>query len=142
MIYTLDTNVLVDALRQPPELDRLKAFLSWALPSTVLSSIVAAELTAGARSEKARRLLDDALLAPFERRGRILAPSSAAWRRGGAVLAKTGTSSVSASRHNDVLLAAQAREHGWAVITRDADLRALRAQVAGLQVVVPFPERP
>lgn len=62
MIYTLDTNVFVDALRQPPELDRLKAFLSWALPSTVLSSIVASELAAGARSEKARRLLDDALL--------------------------------------------------------------------------------
>ena len=142
MIYTLDTNVLVDALRQPPELDRLKLFLSWALPSTVLSSIVAAELTAGARTEKARRILDDGLLAPFERRGRILAPSSAAWRRGGAVLARAGTSRVTASRQNDVLLAVQAREHGWAVITRDSDLRSLRAQVSGLQVVAPFPERP
>lgn len=142
MIYTLDTNVLVDALRQPSELDRLKTFLSWALPSTVLSSIVAAELTAGARTVKARRLLDDALLAPFERRGRILAPSSAAWRRGGAVLARTGTGSVSASRQNDVLLAAQAREHGWAVVTRDVDLRTLRTQVSGLQVVAPFPKRP
>jgi predicted nucleic acid-binding protein len=142
VIYTLDTNVLVDALRQPPELDRLKAFLSWALPSTVLSSIVAAELTAGARTEKARRLLDDALLAPFERRGRILAPSSAAWRRGGSILARAGTGSVSASRQNDVLLAAQAREHGWAVVTRDSDLRTLRTQVSGLQVVAPFPDRP
>ena len=142
MIYTLDTNVLVHALRQPPELDRLKTFLSWALPSTVLSSIVAAELTAGARTEKARRLLDDALLAPFERRGRILAPSAAAWRRGGAVLARAGTSGVSASRQNDVLLAVQAREHGWVVVTRDSDLRTLRTQVSGLQVVAPFPERP
>ena len=142
MIFTLDTNVLVDALRQPSALDRLKTFLSWALPSTVLSSIVAAELTAGARTEKARRLLDDALLAPFEHRGRILAPSSAAWRRGGSILARAGTGSVSASRQNDVLLAAQAREHGWAVITRDSDLPTLRAQVAGLQVVAPFPERP
>ena len=142
MIYTLDTNVLVDALRQPPELDRLKTFLSWALPSTVLSSIVAAELAAGARTEKARRLLDDALLAPFERRRRILAPSAAAWRRGGALLARAGTSGVSASRQNDVLLAVQAREHGWAVVTRDSDLRALRTQVSGLQVVAPFPDRP
>lgn len=142
MIYTLDTNVFVDALRQPPELDRLKTFLSWALPSTVLSSIVAAELTAGARTDKARRLLDDALLAPFERRGRILAPSSVAWRRSGAVLARTGTGSASASRQNDVLLAVQAREHGWTVVTRDSDLRTLRTQVPGLQVVAPFPERP
>lgn len=142
MIYTLDTNVLVDALRQPPELDRLKAFLSWALPSTVLSSVVVAELAAGARTEKTRRLLDDALLAPFERRGRILAPSSAAWRRGGAILARAGTGSVSASRQNDVLLAVQAREHGWTVVTRDGDLRTLRTQVSGLQVVAPFPDRP
>jgi len=57
------------------------------------------------------------------------------------VLARTGTSSVSASRQNDVLLAVQAREHGWAVVTRDSDLRTLRAQVSGLQVVAPFPER-
>jgi len=49
VIYALDTNVLGDALRQPAELDRLKAFLSWALPSTELSSVVVAELTAGAR---------------------------------------------------------------------------------------------
>ena len=142
MIYTIDTNVFVDALRQLPELDRLKAFLGWALPSTVLSSVVAAELTAGARNEKARRLLDDALLAPFERRGRILAPSAAAWRRGGGVLARAGTGGVSASRQNDVLLAVQARENGWTVVTRDSDLGALRGLVAGLQVAPPFPERP
>lgn len=141
MIYTLDTNVLVDALRQAPELDRLKAFLSWALPSTVLSSIVAAELVAGARTEKARRLLDQGLLAPFERRERILAPSAAAWRRGGGVLARAGAGSVSASRQNDVLLAVQAREHGWTVVTRDSDLSTLRALVNGLQVVAPFPDR-
>lgn len=142
MIYTLDTNVFIDALRQPPELDRLKAFLSWALPSTVLSSIVAAELTAGARSEKARRLLDDALLAPFERRARIVAPSVAAWRRTGAVLARTGATGTSASRQNDVLLAVQAREHGWAIVTRDEDFRALRPHVRGLQLIAPFPVKP
>ena len=141
MIYTLDTNVFIDALRQSPELDRLKAFLSWALPSTVLSSIVAAELTAGARSKKARRLLDEALLAAFERRARIIAPSLAAGRRTGAVLAKTGTSGTSASRQNDVLLAVQAREHGWTIVTRDEDFRALRPHVTGLQVIAPFPER-
>jgi predicted nucleic acid-binding protein len=141
VIYTLDTNVFVDALRQPPELDRLKAFLSWALPSTVVSSIVAAELTAGARSDRARRALDDALLAPFERRRRIVAPTTMAWRRAGAVLARLGAAGVSASRANDVLLAVQAREHGWAIVTRDRDFRALRPHVSGLQIMVPFPER-
>ena len=142
MIFTLDTNVLVDALRQPGELDRLKTFLSWALPSTVVSSIVAAELTAGARTDKARRLLDEAVLAPFEQRGRILAPTAGAWRRMGAVLAQVGTAGASASRQNDALLAVQAREHGWTVITRDQDFQTLRAHVRGLRVSGPFPERP
>lgn len=68
MIYTLDTNVLLDALRQPAEHDRLQAFLSWALPSTVLSSVVVAELTAGARSPKAREALERQFLAPFDLR--------------------------------------------------------------------------
>ncbi len=142
MIYTLDTNVLVDALRQSHELDRLKAFLSWALPATVLSSIVAAELAAGARTDRARRVLDDAVLAPFDRRGRIVAPSVAAWRRTGALLARSGATGLTASRQNDVLLATQAREGGWVVVTRDHDLRALRPLISGLQVAAPYPARP
>lgn len=141
MIYTLDTNVVVDALRQPHELDRLKGFLSWALPSTVLSSVVAAELAAGARTDRARRVLDEAVLAPFDRRGRIIAPSVAAWQRTGAVLARAGTSGLTANRQNDVLLATQARERGWIVITRDHDLHALRPSINGLQVAAPYPER-
>lgn len=142
MIYTLDTNVLVDALRHREELDRLKAFLSWALPATVLSSIVAAELTAGARTDRTRRVLDDAVLAPFDRRGRVLAPSAAAWRRAGAVIARTGAPTLAASRQNDLLLAAQARERGWVIVTRDRDFDALRSLIKGLQVTAPYPDRP
>lgn len=142
MIYTLDTNVLVDALRQPAELDRLKAFLTWALPSTVLSSVVAAELTAGARTDKARRALDELLLDAFDRRGRIVAPSAAAWRRTGAVLGKLGPVGLSASRQNDALLAVQAREGGWTLVTRDRDFEGLRPSVTGLKFTGPFPDRP
>ncbi len=141
MIYTLDTNVVVDALRQSHELDRLKAFLSWALPATVLSSIVAAELAAGARSDRARRVLDDAVLAPFDRRGRIVSPSVAAWRRTGALLARSAATGLTASRQNDVLLATQAREEGWVVVTRDHDLQTLRPLISGLQVAAPYPAR-
>ena len=142
MIYSLDTNVVVDALRQPPELDRLKAFLSWALPATVLSSVVAAELTAGARSERARRALDDVFLKAFERRGRIVAPSAAAWRRLGVIVGRIGPGGLSASRQNDALLAVQARERGWTVVTRDQDFKGLRTLVGGLKITTPFPDRP
>ncbi len=142
MIYTLDTNVFVDALRQPLDLDRLKAFLNWALPSTVLSSIVAAELMAGARTDKARRVLDEVFLHAFERRGRVVAPSTAAWRRTGAIIARSGAAGLSASRQNDALLAVQARERGWLVVTRDRDFEGLRPLISGLRLALPFPERP
>lgn len=141
MIYTLDTNVLVDALRQPAELDRLKEFLSWGLPSTVLSSVVVAELTLGARTPKAREALEQQFLAPFERRGRLLAPSAAAWRRTAIVLSAM-SGAVTASRLGDVLLACQTREFGWTVITRDSDFNAIRRMVIGLKVAAPFPARP
>jgi predicted nucleic acid-binding protein len=141
MIFTLDTNVLVDALRQPTELDRLKTFLTWAIPSIVLSSIVAAELGAGARTDKARRALDDLLLDAFARRGRIIAPSTSAWRRTGTLIGKIGTGGLSASRQNDILLAVQAREGGWTVVTRDGDFDALRPLIAGLKVTRPYPDR-
>jgi len=77
MIYTLDTNVLIDVLRGPADMRLLKAFLEWALPRTTLSSVVASELLAGARTDAARRLVERDLLGAFERRGRIVAPSAA-----------------------------------------------------------------
>ena len=137
MIYTLDTNVVIDATRQTAELDRLKAFLSWALPSTVLSSVVAAELIAGTRGAKALDILDQLVLAPFDRRGRVLAPSDAAWRRAAQV-----RDTASGSGFNDALLACQAREHGWTLLTRDQDFSLLRRTVSGLKVAAPFPARP
>lgn len=142
MIFTLDTNVVVDAVRQPAELDRLKAFLSWALPSTVLSSIVAAELTAGVRTAKARRALDHLFLGAFERRDRVVVPSASAWKRMGAIVGQLGPAGLSASQQNDTLLAIQAREWGWTLITRDRDFEALRPHVSGLKLSAPFPERP
>jgi predicted nucleic acid-binding protein len=141
VIYTLDTNIIIDALRQPTELERFKAFLGWALPSTVLSSVVAMELTQGARTPKAREVLADQFLAPFERRGRIHVPSAAVWRRAGTVLA-VAPGAPTAARQNDVLVACQARESGWIVITRDADFTALRRTVRGLALAAPYPARP
>lgn len=140
MIYTLDTNVLVDALRRPDDLDRLKAFLSWALPSTVLSSVVEAELLGGAKSAKARAVLESQFLAPFVRRGRIVAPSAAAWRRAGAVVGARRGGAANRDQF-DLLLACQAREFGWTLITRDADFSSIRKDVAGLKVVAPYPSR-
>lgn len=141
MIYTLDTNLWIDGLRQSAELERLKGFLSWALPHTVLASVVAAELLAGARTETARRVLEAEVLAPFERRGRLQAPSVAAWRRAGVLLGQLGPRRAGAGWQNDLLLACMAREHGWVLVTRDRDFRELRGSIRGLQIQAPYPRR-
>jgi len=142
MIYTLDTNVLIDALRRPADMLLLKEFLEWALPHTALSSVVASELLAGARTESARRLVERDLLGAFERRGRILAPSAAAWSKTGLVIGRAATASIGASWQNDLLLAHTAREFGWTLITRDKDFARIRPLVKGLRIEAPFPRRP
>jgi len=142
MIYTLDTNILVGAMRRPAEMLGLKEFLEWALPHTALSSVVASELLAGARTESARRLVERDLLGAFDRRGRILAPSAAAWSETGLVLGRATTASIGASWQNDLLLAHTARELGWTLITRDKDFTRIRPLVKGLRIEAPFPRRP
>ena len=74
----------------------LKEFLEWALPHTTLSSVVASELLAGARTESSRRLVERDLLGAFERRGRIVAPSAAAWAKTGVVLGRAATAGTDA----------------------------------------------
>lgn len=142
MIYTLHTNVIVDALRRPPEMQLLKEFLEWALPQTALSSVVASELLAGARTDSARRLIDRELLGAFERRGRIVAPSAAAWIKTGHLLGRASTASIGASWQNDLLLAHTARELGWTIVTRDKDFTRIRSLIKGLRVEAPYPRRP
>ena len=140
MIYTLDTNIFIDALHQPAELESLKAFLTWALPQTTMSSVVASELLAGARTAAARKVIDTELLAAFARRRRIIAPSSNAWIKAGVLLGQPGGPSGVLSQ-NDLLLALTARELGWSVITRDRDFSRIRQHVKGLRVQSPYPRQ-
>lgn len=142
VIYTLDTNVLIDAIRMPLALEALKGFLSWALPQTVLSSVVGSELLAGAQGEAMRRLVEEEFLGPFVRRRRIVAPSVAAWHRMGVLRGRLGKTRRGADWQNDVLLACSAREHGWVVISRDADFGGLQLDIRGLRVEAPFPRQP
>lgn len=142
MIYTLDTNVLTDALRRPADMASLKDFLVWALPQTALSSVVVSELLAGTRTESARRLVERDLVGAFERRARVIAPSTMAWAKTGAALGRAASAPVGVSWQNDLLLAHTAREFGWCIITRDKDLSRIRSIVKGLRVEAPFPKRP
>ena len=59
--FTLDTNVVVDALRVPEQLRGLKAFLQRALPVTYLSAVVLQELEAGVKLGTAGGLVGGAI---------------------------------------------------------------------------------
>jgi len=86
--FALDTNVFVDAFRDETFGQALAAFLEQALPMTFLSAVVVQELAAGTRTREQVRALESSILRPFERRRRVFAPSSLAFRESGRLLAE------------------------------------------------------
>ncbi len=139
--YALDTNVVIDALNQPSELEGVTQFLIWALPHTYLSAIVAHELAAGASAGRQRIALEQQLVGPFERRRRVFAPTPPVWQRAGELIAE-GLRVSTPSALNDLLLALSCREAGISLITRDRDFRRLTRHVRGLTVLAPYPKAP
>ena len=140
--YAVDTNLYIDALRTEEGKTALSAFHAAYAPFEQLSAIVAQELRAGVRGAAARKL-EDAILAPFERRGRLVTPTYDAWKETGRVLAElippTGWASVSRSFVNDVLLAMSCRESGIVLVTKNiADFTRIAA-VRAFDFVPPWP---
>ena len=146
--YILDTNCYVDAARDPDQLTALGEFTTWAVPHLYLSSVVAAELRAGIRTARDRTRLEQAVLGPFVRRGRLITPGVAAWDALGLTLAtlrsSTGLEPALTRRSFafDVLLAYSAREAGAVVVTRNGrDMERIRT-VFMFEFVPPYPDRP
>ena len=81
--YVLDANLFVRGFREPPANAALQRFHYGFAPFEYLSAVVVQELVAGARTGADRRALDRHVVALFRRRGRIVTPSSRAWRRPG-----------------------------------------------------------
>lgn len=145
MKFALDTNVLVDAFRDEAFAARLSAFLERALPTTFLSAVVVQELAAGARTREQVRELESAVFAPFERRGRVFAPSAGAFRASGRLLAelaeREGWETVlsNPSLANDALLATSCRERGITLITSDGDFDRFGPFLGKWRHVRPWP---
>jgi predicted nucleic acid-binding protein len=144
--FVLDTNVFVDAFRDDTFADALTAFLESALPATFLSAVVVQELAAGARTREQVRELESAIFRPFERRGRVFAPSTRAFRESGRLLAelaaREGWGSIHAnpSLANDALLAASCRERGFTLVTSDADFDRFLPSLGRWRHVKPWPK--
>ena len=123
--FVLDSNLYIEAIRDPTKAAALAEFTIGSLTNIVLHAVVVQELLAGAVSESARRDVYRDLVQPFERRGRILTPSYHAWRRSGEIVAtlidqgELTVSGVPRSFTNDAVLAASCREEGVTLITRN-----------------------
>jgi predicted nucleic acid-binding protein len=143
--FALDTNVYADATSAPGAAAPLGQFLRTYLARTYLSAVVIQELCVGARTPAQVTALRDGIVAPFERRRRVVTPSSAAFWECGRVLAdmvaREGVVYAETNRSlvNDVLLAVSCREHGITLVTRDTDFGRIARYVKGFTHIAPFP---
>jgi predicted nucleic acid-binding protein len=145
--YVLDTNCYIDASREPKALLELTRFSTWSAPRLFLSSIVAAELRAGVSSSKERKKLEEDVLGPFVRRGRVVTPTAEAWDALGLTLAtlreREGLqlARVRRSFAFDILLAYSCRETGAVLVTANtSDIERIR-RVFAFAHVPPYPDR-
>jgi predicted nucleic acid-binding protein len=143
--FVLDTNCFIDASRTADEAVAFAEFCARAAPGLYLSTVVAAELRAGAGSARERRTLERQVLSPYLRRGRVLNPSPAAWDALGTMLAalveRDGLVLQEVRRGFvlDILIARSCREIGATLVSRNsADLSRI-AKVFSFDFVAPYP---
>jgi predicted nucleic acid-binding protein len=145
--YAFDTNIFVDSFRSEESEAELLAFLKRALPFTFMSAVVMQELAVGARTTEAARNLRRSLFEPFERRGRVFAPTAATFVESGSIVASLASMeglqvSETPSLLNDALIAASCRERGITLITRDSDFDRLLPFLKRWRHVPPWPAVP
>lgn len=141
----MDSNLYVRAFRDPAANASLRLFHTAFAPFEYLTAVVAHELRAGAQTTGAAAALQQSVLEPFERRGRVLTPSYSAWKLAGEVLAGLAAQEgleltrVSKRFANDVLIALTCRENGVVLVTNNrADFARIR-RFAQFDFVEPWP---
>jgi predicted nucleic acid-binding protein len=143
--FVLDTNCFVDASRSPAGAAAFDEFCARAAPGLYLSTVVAAELRAGAGHPGDRRALEREVLSPYVRRGRLVNPSAAAWEAVGRTLAtfvaREGLvlREVRRSFVFDILVAWSCREIGATLISRNAADLSRIARIFAFDFVAPYP---
>jgi predicted nucleic acid-binding protein len=143
--YALDTQLFIDAFRDPAANEALQRFHRAFAPFEYLSVVVAQELRAGVKRTQDRKALERNVLDVFERSGRMFAPSGSAWPRSGDLLSdmarkeRIDIGRVSKSFANDILLALSCRDEGCVLVTgNDRDFHRIRRYVP-FEYVKPWP---
>ena len=131
--YVLDTQLFINAFRDPVVNDELQQFHRSFSPFEHLSVIVAQELRAGVQRSQDRKALERNVLKVFQRANRTITPSADAWHRSGDLLAEMAKQEgleiarVSKAFANDVLLALSCREAGCVLVTdNERDFQRIR----------------
>ena len=131
--YVLDTQLFINAFRDPVANEALQRFHRAFSPFEHFSVIVAQELRAGVRQPSDRKALERNVLRVFERAGRTITPSPETWHRSGDLLSEMAkqegleVARVSKAFANDILLALSCRESGCVLVTEnDRDFSRIR----------------
>ena len=141
--YVLDSNCFIDAARNPIAGAAFESFCAQASPGLFLSAVVAAELRAGAGRSRSR--LERVVLAPYVRRGRVIAPSARSWEALGDALATLSArqglvlAEVSRSFVFDILIAHSCREAGAILVSANTRDMERIARVFAFDYVPPYP---
>jgi predicted nucleic acid-binding protein len=141
--FLFDTSVYIAVLRDAVFAAAFRERYLRDVPLTHFSSVVIEELVAGALTAR-HRAQAAALYEPFERVGRIVTPTHAAWKEAGRVLAdlarvqSQARSRIGRGLLNDTLIALSGRAIGARVVTRDrGDFLRLERFVAVAVEVLP-----
>jgi predicted nucleic acid-binding protein len=144
--FVLDTNVLIQAMRDPVASRELATWQRAMAPHIHMHSVVAAELLSGAREEGTWKRWHERWVAPAERVRRMVTPDHGTWLRASAIMARLASLGRIHPGHprrsflNDCLLAASARETGFILVTHNrADFERIGVVEPELRVVGPLP---
>lgn len=144
--FVIDTNLYVEADRDLARAEELERFSTAYLPFIHFHAVVAQELLAGAIDRRREKLVEESLIQPFERRGRVLTPSFAAWKAAGRILSQLvqrklmSPGGFKRSFLNDCVLAASCREVGATLVTLNRDDFRIIEKVMRFEFQEPWPE--
>ena len=143
--FLLDTYLYVQAVRDENWAEGLSRFVSSNLPSIYFHAVVAQELLAGAVDARRMKDVEEKLIRPFEKRGRVVTPGFGSWKRAGRMMSRLvqegrmSRGGFSRSFVNDCLLAASCREDGFVLITMNLRDFELVQEVAHFEASAPWP---
>lgn len=140
--YIVDTQLLIRAIRNQGEAERLDDFLSDFSRSVYLSSVVVQELLAGARDSELRHL-QRGFIRPFEQLRRLATPTHTCRVRAGYILRspRRAGHTITPSLTNDVLAAASAVQIGATVVQdNEKDFAAIQRGYPSVSFTAPWPD--